>query len=405
MAGTIWGIDRRNYYTKIVAGYLGGFAALGREVKTVTQEALAAALAARLEGRGEEAPAFVLDLNFSGVTARALGELGIPYVAPVWDSWIASTRTPPRLEQYRPFGKDFVFTYSEAQVEAFRRLGVAHVEYLPTCCDLEVFQPIALTPEETARYASPVSIYASPLVADQADGNSYYAVLQAAIHAVRSGPSERRLEAARSLRLLEDAMREQDRDLYRYRLPDILAETARASGSPFMTAEDTPEKETLTNQIARHVSMLQRTEAARLLAPLGVAVWGPSDWQAILREGIRYAGPADYHRDLPRLVAGSAINLNVSQCHTLDAVPPRVFEVLACGGFLMTSPLRHLDRHFTDGEDLVVFSSREELVAKARHYLDRPEERRRIAESGMRKARARDGFVHRCRRILEVVEA
>ena len=42
---------------------------------------------------------------------------------------------------------------------------------------------------------------------------------------------------------------------------------------------------------------------------------------------------------------------------------------------------------------------------KAAYYLTHDDERRRIAESGMKKTRAAHGFAHRARRIAEVLAA
>jgi hypothetical protein len=93
----------------------------------------------------------------------------------------------------------------------------------------------------------------------------------------------------------------------------------------------TPEKETLINRFSLRISQLQRLEAPRILAPLGgVSVWGPEEaWASVRAPGVRLRGSADFHRDLPRLINASDINLSVSKCHTLGAVPPRVFEILA----------------------------------------------------------------------------
>ena len=155
MADEIWGLDRGNFYTKVLGDYLKAFEALGYAAGRLPQEVLADRLAGRL-------PAVVLDINFSGRIARVLGEVGIAYVSHVWDVWIQSVHTPPRMEEYLPRGRDYAFTFDPRQVETFRRVGVAHAEYLPACTDLETFRTLQLSPEERLRWGDRVSFCATP---------------------------------------------------------------------------------------------------------------------------------------------------------------------------------------------------------------------------------------------------
>ncbi len=386
MPGGIWGLDHHNYYTKIVASYLEAFRSLGHATALVD--------AGALEGRlGREIPAAVLDLNFEGKVAGAMGGLGIAYVSHVWDAWIQSPRTPPRMEGYLPRGLDYAFTFDPRQVEAFRALGVRHAEYLPACCDLETFRPLELAPEEKARYGDRISFYATP----SSDPDAAYL---ATLEQIRRMPGD---QARRAGPMLEAAMAAQEEDLFRYRFPELLSGEEKARGIWLLSPEASPAKETLVHRMSLHVSQRQRIEAARALAPLGISVWGPDDWKPVLVPGMRHRGMADFQADLPRLINASDILLNVPKCHSLAAVPPRVFEILACGGFLLTTEGEGLGRYFRDGEDLVVFRSREELLEKARHYLEHPEERRRIAACGRDKVRREHGFLPRARRIADVL--
>jgi len=63
-------------------------------------------------------------------------------------------------------------------------------------------------------------------------------------------------------------------------------------------------------------------------------------------------------------------------------VPLRVFDVLACGGFLLTDARAGLPELFKPGKDLAVYTSLAELCAKARYYLDHPDERDAVRKHG-----------------------
>jgi predicted O-linked N-acetylglucosamine transferase (SPINDLY family)/glycosyltransferase involved in cell wall biosynthesis len=90
------------------------------------------------------------------------------------------------------------------------------------------------------------------------------------------------------------------------------------------------------------------------------------------------SGAADVYAD-------SQITLNIALNGDLNL---RVFEALAAGGFLLTDRLGKssgLEGLFTPGEDLEVWSSKDELVEKIQYYLSNPAEAFRIRRTGQKK--------------------
>lgn len=120
------------------------------------------------------------------------------------------------------------------------------------------------------------------------------------------------------------------------------------------------------------------------------------------------------NRMLPEVYASVPINLNIHRTtrtwqggadteeHITHAqsVGPRVLEVLASGGFLMTDHRGELDEMgLRDGEHLVVFKDARHLQELVREYLPAADARRRIAEAG-RAAVAGCTFGRRCDDII-----
>jgi spore maturation protein CgeB len=68
-----------------------------------------------------------------------------------------------------------------------------------------------------------------------------------------------------------------------------------------------------------------------------------------------------------------------------DQIKGRNFEVPGCGGFLLTGNAQELDRYYEPGREIACFESREELLAKVVHYLERDDERAEIADAGLRR--------------------
>ena len=79
----------------------------------------------------------------------------------------------------------------------------------------------------------------------------------------------------------------------------------------------------------------------------------------------------------------------------------RVFEVPACGGFLLTQPAEDLQDYLTPGQECATFESIDDLVDQARYYLNNEDERRAIAAQGCQRTIAEHTYAARFASILE----
>lgn len=98
-------------------------------------------------------------------------------------------------------------------------------------------------------------------------------------------------------------------------------------------------------------------------------------------------GFADYRKEMPLIFRHSKINLNMTAKSIRCGLPQRVFDVLGCGGFLITNYQTDLDEIFEGGVELETYDSYEELEDKIGYYLVHEEERLRIAQKGMEKVK------------------
>jgi spore maturation protein CgeB len=107
----------------------------------------------------------------------------------------------------------------------------------------------------------------------------------------------------------------------------------------------------------------------------------------LIKENIKNMGYADYQKEMPFIFHNSRINLNITSRTIETGIPQRVFDILSCGGFCLTSYQPEIDQYFTDGEDLAMYTSLEELMDKAEYYLTHEKERSQIARNGHRRIR------------------
>ena len=117
--------------------------------------------------------------------------------------------------------------------------------------------------------------------------------------------------------------------------------------------------------------------------------------------GCSIHGPVDFYEEAPKIYASSAINLNISLRSIVNGIPLRCFEIMGSGGFLLTDHRGDMDLFFEEGKEFVSFSDGEELLRKARYYLENAEERRTVAKNAGRKILEAHTYRHRVREMLD----
>lgn len=93
-------------------------------------------------------------------------------------------------------------------------------------------------------------------------------------------------------------------------------------------------------------------------------------------------GRVKTHTQMPLVFRNSKINLNITSKSIREGIPLRIFDILGCGGFLITNFQSELSSQFHIGDDLEVYTCDEELMDKLSYYLSHPKKREEIARSG-----------------------
>lgn len=113
----------------------------------------------------------------------------------------------------------------------------------------------------------------------------------------------------------------------------------------------------------------------------GLVVYGNRSWRAPFARACRGKIASE---DLPRLYGSALVNLNahIAEHVRWDTVNLRVYDVLACRGFLLSDRTPALESEFS--EAVVCTEGDEDMWAKLVRYLADPTSRRRIADEGYR---------------------
>ncbi|MBR1930088.1 MAG: glycosyltransferase [Lachnospiraceae bacterium] len=104
-----------------------------------------------------------------------------------------------------------------------------------------------------------------------------------------------------------------------------------------------------------------------------------------LLKNVEHMGSLDYTRQMPKAFRCAKINLNPSLRIIQSGIPLRAFDIMGAGGFLLSNWQSELAELYVDGEDMVMYNSYEDAVAKADFYLKHEELRQQITASGCAK--------------------
>jgi spore maturation protein CgeB len=118
-----------------------------------------------------------------------------------------------------------------------------------------------------------------------------------------------------------------------------------------------------------------------------------------------YKGILEDERHLYPLYRSSRINLWLRGSPDHDSINMRQLEIVGSKGFLLTHSSRQIEEFFEPGQEVATYSDPEELREKISYYLRHEEQRQRIAENGYRKVRASHTYVHRAKRLLDILRA
>jgi spore maturation protein CgeB len=154
-----------------------------------------------------------------------------------------------------------------------------------------------------------------------------------------------------------------------------------------------------------------RQESFARLSRYPFKIWG-SEWplckpfDKLVQEDSRRLSPDEY----VKIFSATDININLHSSSeradvdpTGDFVNPRTFELAACGAFQLVDERSLLNEAFVPGEELVTFRSTSDLKDKIDYYIERPEERRRIALQGRERALRDHSYQKRLQQMLTII--
>lgn len=135
------------------------------------------------------------------------------------------------------------------------------------------------------------------------------------------------------------------------------------------------------------------------------AIWGRGWSKSSIPEMSElYRGRDIRGNDKAMAISGAAISLNPHHpLNDINGTGSRTFDIAACKGFQLADYKSDMENLFNLNEDIICFRTMEELRRLIQYYLDHPDERTEVAESGYRRVIRDHTYDNRAKEILEMV--
>lgn len=337
----------------------------------------------------------VFTVNYFPLISNVCERTGVKYV-----SWTCDN---PLISMYHEsvfHDCNYIFTFDKTNYLESREMGVKHIWYLPLAVDTERMDALLGVPEEVGRWKVAQDPEMQKYRGDVAFVGSLYE---------RNSYDKIKNRLPEYLRGYFDAVMEAQLNISGANIvePMLTTNILEQLQEYFQLEKSEGSFSDLglifqTTVLGFKIAEIERRRALiELSKHYKVNVYSNSNVSDLLR--IQYCGSVDYWSEMPKVFRMSKINLNFTIPNIKSGIPLRIWDVLGCGGFLLTNYQAEIPYYFKEGEDLVCFDSLEDLCEKVGYYLEHEEERKRIAWNGYRKVREKHSYIERIRTILDTV--
>jgi len=332
-------------------------------------------------------PVFVFSINFFPAIAEICHLLQTLYVC-----WTVDSPVLELFSKSIEYKTNRIFLFDRAQYDYFSPFNPDCIFHLPLASDINHFDKIIQTIDnnDVNKYSSDISFIGS-LYSEKNPMNDIN------LPEYESGYVNGIVEAALQV--------------YGYNLiPDSIPQnivhcfhSANANLSPIVNTVADPSSYIVAHSyIGMQVAKTERIRTINQLAKhFSVDLYTRSDTTPLknvhINNGIKTL------TEMPKAFHLSKINLNMTIKPIQTGLPLRIFDIMGCGGFLMTNYQLEIPELFELGVDLETYSSAEELIDKCEYYLSHDEERKKIAQNGYLKVKKQHSYQHRIMEMFKII--
>ena len=333
--------------------------------------------------------AFVFSVNFYPAISYTCNHFEIPYVC-----WSVDSPVPELFSNALKNKWNRVFLFDHAQYEFFRSLNPEHIFYLPLATNVKRWENVILnmTDADFTKYDVDVSFV----------GSLY--TEKCRYDALNIPPYTQGFVDG----LIEAQLRVYGHNFIADNLTQQVIDEIAGADPDFYDGSDTygdPRRYLVAHQyVGMKLASIERERTLNRLAEnFHVALYTHSDTSPL--NGVDCRGGVSTLTEMPKVFHASKINLNMTMRPIETGLSLRVWDILGCGGFLLTNYQAEIPEYFEIGRDLETYESMEELEQKVQYYLNHEDERIEIAINGYEKTARFHTYELRLAEMIRILSA
>lgn len=370
-----------------------GFEELGHTVSQITEEITNKNLvfgdSARIVSNYllEHPQDCVFTINFFPIISDVCNIFKIPYICWTVDSPVMELFAKPIQN---PCNR--VFLFDRAQYNEIHPLNPGHVFHFPLAVNVKSKQQIIknASAAERKRFSSDISfvgsLYTEKCPYDKLTNPPEYLL------GYLNGLIESQLKVYGYF-FIEDLLTDEIVQSFKACLPGFYTYPLET----FLTDKIT----TAQLYIGNKITALERLRTMDILSKnFNLDLYTGSDTSTLPK--VTNRGFAKSLTEMPIIFHESKINLNPTSKAIRSGLPQRIFDIMGCGGFVLTNYQPELPEIFELGNEIVAYGSLEELKDMTGYYLEHEAERLEIAHNGYEKVARDYNYPVRLERLLQL---
>lgn len=333
--------------------------------------------------------AFVFSINFFPAISYTCERLKVPYVC-----WSVDSPVPELFSNALKNSCNRIFLFDKAQYAFFSPVNPSCIYHLPLSTNVKRWEKavLAMTDEDYTTYGADISFVGS-LYTEKCRYNALLPKLSPYTQGFVDGLIEAQLKIY-GCNLIPD------------NLTDRVIQEIVAADPDFYKGEDTcgdTDRYLIAHQyIGMKLAAVERERTLnRLARHFNVTLYTRSDTSRLPK--VQCKGGVNTLTEMPKVFQASKINLNMTIRPIETGLSLRVWDILGCGGFLLTNYQSEIPDYFEIGKDLETYESMEELEEKIRYYLTHEEERVGIAINGYEKVARHHTYEIRLAQMIKIL--
>ncbi|RJR15155.1 MAG: hypothetical protein C4581_12580, partial [Nitrospiraceae bacterium] len=239
-----------------------------------------------------------------------------------------------------------LFLWDKSYMKDMKDMGFESVGYLPLGTDDSMFRPLPSGKhrKKLAGYSCDVSFVGNSMVEPVRECMEK---VHPDLHPVIEETAE---QVARSGAAPGD-------------ISDVIPEGRREK----ITGLTRKEKMDLEAAVLWKATLLYRLSCLQMMKEFNLSIYGDSAWKELLRhQNYQLLPPLNYYKELPYLYNACRINFNATSRQMSEAVNQRVFDVPACGSFVLTDHQKSLEELFDIGKEMISYRHKDEIPGLVR---------------------------------------